>query len=280
MMRTRISTLLLGAVAITALPSLAEARKNPLAGQPMVRHKMELRLKRFEVAPTFEASVQADYQHTLSGGLKAEYHLTDNLSFGGVFFFGGGIDTALASQIRDSLPETQTPGDPTPDRDDFNSHLNSIPIHGGVHATFTPWFGKMALFGKAFVNFDMYLTGGLAFAMTKNPNEDPDLGTGCTPTIDDPAAEGNARYNDPRNDPPCNSGFRPGIQLGAGMHVFVNKWVAIDFSFRNYMFTDNPSGLDFTGDLKVDEDDQRFMSHLFFGVGVSLFLPPKIKISK
>ena len=62
--------------AVAALPGPAFARKSPLEGQPDVRHKYELRQLRFEVAPTFEATVQADYKHTVSGGLKLEYHLT------------------------------------------------------------------------------------------------------------------------------------------------------------------------------------------------------------
>ena len=54
---------------------------------------------------------------------------------------------------------------------------------------------------------------------------------------------------------------------------------ALDISFRDYMFTDNPSGQDFNADRKVDDSDPRFLSHLFFGVGVSLFLPPKVKVT-
>lgn len=278
---TRTRTLLFAATAAAAtlaIPTLAQARKSPLEGQPAVRHKYELRLQRFEVAPTFEATVGADYKHTLSGGIKAEYHLSDTLSFGGLVFFGASMDTGLTEQIRDSLPTTQSPADPTPSRQTFDNHLNTMPIHGGIHATFTPWFGKMALFGKTFLAFDMYVSGGFGFAVLKNEfGEDY-----CAPKPDpmDPAYSEQNPNVDPRNDCPYNSGFKPGLQFGAGMHVFLSKWVALDFSFRNYMFSDNPSGLDFNADGRVDSDDPRFMSHLFFGVGVSLFLPPKVKISR
>jgi hypothetical protein len=46
------------------------------------------------------------------------------------------------------------------------------------------------------------------------------------------------------------------------------------------MFADNPAGLDFNGDFKVDDDDRRFLSHLFVGIGVSIYLSPKAEISK
>ena len=80
-MLKRFGITLLAAATALALPGTAFARKSPLEGQPDVRHKYELRSLRFEVAPTFEATVQADYKHTVSGGLKIEYHLTDSLSF-------------------------------------------------------------------------------------------------------------------------------------------------------------------------------------------------------
>lgn len=256
--------------------SAAEARKSPLAGQPAVRHKMELRKLRFEVAPTFDMSVAADYKNTLSAGLKLEYHLTDLLSIGGRILFGASLDSGLTSQIEDSLPTTEMPGDPTPTRSQFKDHLNETPFHGSANVTLTPWFGKMALFGKAFVNFDIYVTGGLGFAQTRNSWG---AGDTCTNAEGTDMDTGEPIYSDPRNDCPHNAGFNPGVTLGGGIHVFVNRWMAVDLSFHNYMFNDNPSGLDFNADQKVDEADRRFLSHLFFSVGLSMYLPTKIKIS-
>ncbi len=282
-MLKRFGTTLLAAAAVAAVfvPGSASARKSPLEGQPDVRNKYELRLLRFEVAPTFEATVQADYKHTVSGGLKLEYHITDSLSFGGMIFFGTGLDTALTESVRDSLPTTVGGGDPTPTRDQFNSHLNTMPLHGGVGATFTPWFGKISLFSKLYLAFDIYVSGGFGFASLANDFGEDD----CTPaqdgsTIDPVTGAEVDRFDDPRNDCPYNSGFKPGIQVGVGMHIFINKWVALDISFRDYFFKDNPSGQDFNADRKVDGSDPRFLGHLFVGVGVSFFLPPKVKISR
>ncbi len=64
------------------------------------------------------------------------------------------------------------------------------------------------------------------------------------------------------------------------MHVFFNDWMALDISLHNYAYVDNPSGLDFNGDRRVDGGDDRVLSHLFFGVGLSFYLPPKAKISR
>jgi outer membrane beta-barrel protein len=273
--RRTAAALAAGAALLLAGVADAQTRRSPLDGQPAVRHKFELRDKRFQVSPTFDMSVAADYKHTLSGGLKLEYHLTDGLSLGGMAFFGGGMNTGLMEQIHESLPTSTTPGDPTPSRSQFRERLNTIPFHGSLHATITPWFGKLSLFGKSELAFDVYVRGGLGLAQTKNGMSSDN----CAPTPEGRDVDDNPIYNDPRNDCAWNSGFHPGIMIGGGLHLFLNRWMALDLSLHNYMFNDNPSGLDFNGDLKVDADDKRFLSHLFFGVGISLFLPPKVKIS-
>jgi len=278
-MLKRSGTALLAAAVALAVPASAFARKSPLEGQPDVRHKYELRTLRFEVAPTFEATVQADYKHTVSGGLKLEYHISDSLSFGGLIFFGTGIDTQLTEAVTNSLGNTADMNDPTPTRDQFTQHLNTMPLHGGAGVTFTPWFGKIALFSKLYLAFDVYLSGGFGFASLKN-----EFGKdNCEPVQDGTRTDANGVqqpvFDDPRNDCPWNSGFQPGVQVAAGMHIFMSKWVALDLSFRDYFFKDNPSGQDFNADRQVDSSDPRFLGHLFVGVGISLFLPPKVKIS-
>jgi outer membrane beta-barrel protein len=279
-MLKRFGITLLAATTAVAVPSVAFARKSPLEGQPDVRHKYELRTLRLEIAPTFEATVQADYKHTVSGGLKLEYHITDSLSFGGMVFFGTGIDTQLTTAVNGSLQPTRDPNDPAPSQADFKDHLNTMPLHGGAGVTFTPWFGKISMFSKLYLAFDVYVSGGFGFASLKNDLSEDN----CDPTVDSTTmdAEGNPVnvYSDPRNDCAFNSGFKPGVQLGAGMHVFINKFIALDISFRDYFFKDNPSGQDFNADLKVDDSDPRFLGHLFVGVGLSFFVPPKVKISR
>src|SRR5262249_50821160 len=148
-----------------------------------------------------------------------------------------------------------------------------IPIHGGVGLTFTPWFGKLAVFQRAFLAYDIYLSGGFGFAKTENDFSGDDKATTCDTTPDKCADPTMAVYNDPRNDGPHNAGFQPGIQFGGGLHLYFSEFAGIDIYIRDYMFTDNPSGLDFNNNLKIDDSDRRFLSHLFVGVGLSFFLP-------
>jgi outer membrane beta-barrel protein len=239
-----------------------------------VRHRILLVNGRFELAPLFESSINAEYYHTVGGGLKLEYHLGDMFSIGAVGVFSTSLKTGLTSRILDTLDETtDNPNDPTPTRGQYEQHLNKMPLHGAAYVSLTPWYGKLAAFGKAFVNFDFYFQGGVAFAQLTND---------CASNICDDTHPGEIQGdeppdNHPNNDPPLNDGNRIGVYLGGGVHVFLKDFVALDLTVRDYLFSDNPSGLDFTADLAVKDDDSRFLNHLFMGVGVSFFLPPTAK---
>jgi outer membrane beta-barrel protein len=267
-------------VLVAVVASAAEARESPLADQPAVRHKYELRDGRFEITPTFEASIAADFRHTLAGGLQLDYHLTDSLSIGALIFFGTSFNTGLMNQVIDSLPPAGQETYPTPSKDTAQQHANSIPIHGGLGLTFTPWFGKLAVFQRAFLSYDIYFTGGFGFAKTQNDYSGDDSATTCDASPDKCADPTMAVYNDPRNDGPHNAGFQPGVQFGGGLHLYFSEVAGLDIYIRDYMFTDNPSGLDYNHDFKVDDSDRRFLSHLFVGVGVSIFLPTTARISR
>lgn len=245
-------------------------KRNPLEGQPPVRHRKLLVKNRFEVGLAFESSINADFMHTPSAGLKLEYHLTDMLSIGGVGFYGFPLETGLASRILETLPQAANDMDPTPSRQQFEQHLNKMPIHAAGYATLTPWYGKLAAFGRFFLHFDFYFSGGLAVAQLTNECCD-------FPTDPSPGGDANTPPDDnPNNDAALNDGTKLGLYLGGGIHVFVNDFMALDLTVRDYLFSDNPSGLDFDADLAVTDDDNRFLNHLFLGLGVSFFLPAKV----
>lgn len=261
-------------VLVDATPAAAE-----IPG-PAVRHRKLLVKKRFELTPLFESTINADFRHIVGGGLKTEYHLTDKLSFGALGVFSTAIDTGLVKRITPTLETTEDNTTREPSQAEFTQHLNKMPIHGAAYVSLTPWYGKLAAFGKAFVNFDFYFQGGLAFAQLKSSCA-ASICNDANPgqTIDDPNTPGPDIVPDdnPNNDPPLNSGTRLGAYIGGGIHVFLTDAVALDLTVRNYMFSDNPSGADFNADLFVDDSDSRFQSHLFMGMGVSIMLPFKVK---
>jgi outer membrane beta-barrel protein len=240
---------------------ISDERVSPLAGQPPVRNRRLLVNQRLEITPSFESTLNADYRHTLSGGIKAEYHMLDTWSLGVLGLFGESFNTGLTNRIIASLPDT--PGDtPDPSKAQFEQHLNSIPIHGAAYASFKPFYGKLAAFGSIFLSYSFYVQGGLAVAVLDNDCCD-------FPT--------NAGDGDPRTDPPTNDGTQLGIYAATGMQVFFSDFLALDLSVRDYYFRDNPSGLDYTGDLRVTDDDNRLMHHFAVGAGLSLFFPRKAR---
>lgn len=265
----------LGSVAVDAEPAHAQRRESALEGQPAVRHRLLLVRNRFEITPSFESTINADFRHIVGGGLKLEYHLSDMLSFGAVGIFATSIDTGLVNRIMPTLEPTVDNDTREPSQNEFEQHLNEMPIHGAAFVSLTPWYGKLAAFGKAFVNFDFYFQAGVSFASLKS-NCDASICTDDRPGFGDPTADPPILPDEnPNNDPPLNDGARVGLYLGGGIHVFLNEWIALDLTVRDYAFSNNPSGADFNADLAVTEDDSRFLHHLFMGIGVSILLPMK-----
>ena len=265
------------ALLLVAGSASAQNRRTPLDGQPAVRNRLLLVKNRFELTPGFESTVNADFRHIVGGTLKLEYHLSDMLSFGGIGVFATALDTGLVKRIMPTLEDSVDDATREPSQEEFEQHLNTMPIHGAAYVSLTPWYGKLAAFGKAFVNFDFYFQAGVSFAQLKSDCEasvcDDDAPGVGHPTDDPPVLPD----DNPNNDPPLNSGTRVGLYLGGGIHVFLNEFLALDLTVRDFAFSDNPSGADFNADLAVKDDDARFLQHLFMGVGVSVMLPMKAK---
>jgi outer membrane beta-barrel protein len=280
---------ILAVVALAALSTeaYAERRTNSLATDVAVRRRRLLVKNRFEFAPLFESTVNADFRHIVGGGAKLEYHLGDMLSIGLIGVGSTALNTKLVDKIVPSL-DTQAEKQQKvmagmfirePSQEELLDRLNTMPLHGAAYVSLTPWYGKLAAFGQAYVAFDFYFQAGLSFASLKSD---------CPSTICSDPSPGVSRLdpmtgdtippdNNPNNDPPLNSGSRVGLYLGGGIHVFLNDFLALDMTVRDYAFTDNPSGADFNADLFVSDADNRFLHHLFFGVGISVMLPTTVK---
>ena len=269
-------------------PAHAEPRQNSLAADVAVRHRRLLVKNRFEFAPLFESTINADFRHIIGGGAKLEYHLSDMLSIGVIGVASTALDTKLVDKIVPTLMTQKAKDDLVmrgmnirePSQEEFLDRLNTMPFHGAAYASLTPWYGKLAAFSQAFVAFDFYFQAGIAFAQ---------LNSSCPIAICSDPAPGKSRPdptnpmenlppdNNPNNDPPLNSGGRVGIYLGGGIHVFLNDFLALDMTVRDYAFTDNPSGADFNADLFVSDADNRFLHHIFMGAGLSIMLPTTVK---
>jgi outer membrane beta-barrel protein len=282
-------TLLAVVVGVVAVAGAAHAerRQSTLASDVAVRHRRLLVKKRLELAPLFESTINADFRHIIGGGAKLEYHLTDKLSVGVIGVGSTSINTKLVDKIVPSLDPQALKQQKVamglairePSQEELLDRLNTMPFHGAAYLSLTPWYGKLAAFGQAYVAFDFYFQAGVSFAQLKSSCP-VDVCSDQFPGISHPDPMGGENLppdNNPNNDPPLNSGTRVGLYLGGGIHVFLNDFLALDMTVRDYAFTDNPSGADFNADLFVSDADNRFLHHLFFGVGISVMLPTTVK---
>ncbi|HET7506689.1 MAG TPA: outer membrane beta-barrel domain-containing protein [Kofleriaceae bacterium] len=272
----------LAVVGLLAVSSVAyaERRQNTLAADVAVRHRRLLVKHRFEFAPLFESTINADFRHILGGGAKLEYHLSDMWSIGAIGVYSTSLDTKLVEKITPTLEPMVDNKTREPSQAEFTDRLNTMPLHGAAYISFTPWYGKLAAFSQAFVAFDFYFQAGVAFASLKS-NCPAAVCSDKFPGVSQPDPAGGPEPLppdlNPNNDPPLNDGSRVGLYLGGGIHVFLNDFLALDMTVRDYAFTDNPSGADFNADLFVSDADNRFLHHLFFGVGLSVMLPTTVK---
>jgi len=266
-------------------------RLNSLHNDYAVRHRRLLLRNRFEFTPLFESTINADFQHTIGGGVKLEYHMSDMLSIGVIGVYGTSIHTGLVDKLVNpnspsKLEDATNDMTREPSIQEFEDHLNSMPIHGAAYISITPWYGKLAAFSSAYVAFDFYFQGGVSFAQLQGDcptSVCSDMNPGQPRPNPMPGGENLPPDNNPNNDAPLNTGGRVGLYLAGGLHVFLNDFLALDLSVRDYAFSDNPSGADYNADLfvgtnkKTGEDDNRFLHHLFFGAGVAIMFPTTIK---
>src|SRR5262245_15873372 len=93
--------------ATTSVSANTGRRKSALSTDKAVRNRRLLVNGRFEAAPTFESTINPEFQHIVGGGLKLEYHLSDMLSIGAVGIGSTQFNTKLTDRIVPTLMTSQ-----------------------------------------------------------------------------------------------------------------------------------------------------------------------------
>jgi outer membrane beta-barrel protein len=251
--------------------SLAQERKSPLEGQPAIRHRYEMRKNRFELGPSFAFSINRALRQAIMLGLRVEYHILDWLSVGADFGYGVGLDTGLTKELEERCEGTcYGPASDPSNPDDIKAwdvhteRFSDLRLVGDVRLIFTPISGKLGVFSKLFMGYDLYAFVGFGMALLAN------------------------KY-DGGNDDKASQGLRVGPAWGVGMHLFFTKFFALGAEIKDIAFSDNESGGDLTrglsddekaaGKILIDGDDKSFSNHWFAGVTFTFFLPAKVKMS-
>jgi outer membrane beta-barrel protein len=248
-----------------ALPRAAQAqRRSPLADAPAIRKRVELRDTRLEVGAGFGSTVNQDFYHTMMLDVKLGFHFTDWLSVSAV---GGFAVANLATGFQDRLSQTlmnETGMGRAPTATDAQASMSKITMMGAGQLEFTPFTGKYSLFGKIFAHYDFYAFGGIGVL-------------NLSPTNSGVAA---ACVSGMTTAKLCGvSGFKPGGNVGLGLHSFFNQWIGLNVELRDIIAQINPSGRDVNGDGMANLDDLTWGSTFIASANIVVFLPSAAAIS-
>jgi outer membrane beta-barrel protein len=275
MMRTRLLPLLVLLALPTLLPETAHAdRRNPLDGQPAVRRRLQLRKLRFEVTPQFVTSINQDYKHAFGPGINLQFHLTDWLAIGVQGVYTLNSNTGLEDKVRAALPTTayNSYSGPQPNLQIHDEHVMGIQAIFSAYAQITPFYGKIAFFSALFVNYDLYVNGGIGFV---------DYTSKCCSAVNTTGKPNSSvGADDPNTQNGHFDGLKIGGQIGVGAHIYFNEWFGLQFELRDYIVGANPGGLDTNGDRILNSKDEGPQNNIFFGVGVTIMLPPTARQSR
>ncbi len=276
------------AASLASTEALAD-RRNPLAGQPTVRHRQELREFRLELTPLMGISYLENFNHAVLGGAKLNYHFKDWFAIGGMFAGGTSVRTGVADEILTTLAPAGMPGtcpsDGVPAKAGSpvcglaERAMNKVTWIAGINAEITPMSGKFSLFSRSFFNYDFYFLGGVGFV--NRTNDLPAVRNTDTPQTCKDEAMGTPVRNTPESGG-CygqNQGTLIGPMLGVGFHMFFTPAVALNVEFRDILVSENSSGRDVNFDGRLTGDDKKLGNKFFWTLGVAFYLPWRPNIS-
>jgi outer membrane beta-barrel protein len=277
-MRT-VATLVLGFV--ICLPTIARAekeRKSPLTDAPVIRKRVELRDKRFEIGVGAGVTIGQDFYNAMLVMPKMAFHITDWLSLAGV----GGFNvmptwkSSFNSDLTGALP-SDTDGKVSakpPYREEALSGYNRINYLAVGQLEFIPLSGKIALLSSLFTYFDFYvLVGGGIINLVAAET----VKSTCVAEPPDPSKP-EVQY--------CHGQTKPFVTSevaftgGVGVHAFLGRWAALNLELHDLIYKNNASGRDVNGDKTVDSKDQQFTNNYLFSLNFQFFFPTTPKISR
>jgi len=288
----RRKVMILSTLLVLAAASTAQAQEilleGPLAGAPACRSCVLHREGRFTVAPLFLFSLLDDYRRHISLGLRMQYNITDwlalSISGGYSGFWGDVLDTGLTEEVANKAPNgIQTnranyPFDVSANggqaaKEHTTELLGRIMGFVSAEVVFVPLRGKFGLFSRLFLDVDLYVFAGYAFAFVneRKPVDCRDNSIrsadrpGGIPNYVDSTEAFNARCpwvgSAPAGETSVAQVPRDSTRLaagagtyGVGVSIYFNDWLALTLEYRLMPIKWNHTGTDERGmDLENDE---------------------------
>lgn len=271
----KIVALLLGAVVCVCLPTVARAekeRKSPLTDAPVIRKRLELRDKRFEIGVGAGVTIGQDFYNALLVMPKMAFHFNDWISLAAV----GGYNltpnwkSSFNNDVYAKLPADGEDTIKSPYKSEAAPTMNQIKYLAMGQVEFIPLSGKIALLGSLFSYFDFYVLAGAGIVNL--------VAAGAQPG----QCDASNVANNPNNTPKCqaNVGTELMGNFGVGAHAFFTHWLALNLEVHDLLYKNNPSGRDVNGDGVTDSADLKLTNNWLFSLNFQFFLPVKAKISR
>lgn len=298
-----------------------------LEGKPVVVDRLELRKYRFQIVPAIGISLSQPFVHKGLVGAHLRFDFTDWIGIRGSFMYGvidvenkllkalndGGLPVGINNVDGDiDMATGEGPFRPTDELDnpsalqhDFQAGLTKLQFQGSLDLAFTPFAGKLGLFSAVFTEYDIYIFGGLGFAnwsrhypkarsTSQQLTEDygamnlgiVDSTNPLSPNYCENAA-GEPNSECLLHPVKADTGFRVGGSFGAGLHLFITDWLAINPEVHDIIVGHNDAGLNATiTDVPPTVNnggngtDRVARHNVSFNLGFAFYLPPKAKRSR
>lgn len=199
--------------------------------QPVSGH-LFLKKGRVEISPSVNFSLRDAFFTKYVFGGTLTWFPTETLGFG---IRGGYSLPVIAGSAQICTIDTNDPtvrGCRPPTADELDGRApGQITLLGGADVQWAPIYGKFSILAEQFLHFDLYGIGGVSAVQYIGPESQNYLTFG-----------GN---------------------VGAGMRLFVNKWMSVRTELRDVIYIEQTQG-DPSSDLR---------HQLFFELGFSFFFP-------
>jgi outer membrane beta-barrel protein len=183
-----------------AWPQVAQAqlvRKKFKDRVHVIQRKPVLQKKRFDLAPHFGMSINDSVYQSFRVGAKGTYHITER------FGIGLGFDWYNFGNVLGGATEAY---ELAYERARLVADTPQINWAASLEASWVPIFGKFAFLNSALVFYDVTLHGGVAFVNSQS--------------LQLPTANGGV-----------------GAIVGITNHIFLSKWLSLNFDISNTMFS-------------------------------------------
>jgi outer membrane beta-barrel protein len=201
----------------------------------------------------------------------------------------GTVDAVNGGAPCRELAETDNPA---PLLHDFQSGVTRAQWQASVDAVFTPFSGKLGLFSAIFTEYDIYVFGGLGlvgwnkhYKNAESTSETLNLDT-SDPSLPSYCQEQGINQQNTEcllHPVSADTGVKVGGSFGAGVHLFLTDWVALNLEIQDIVTSNNLTGLNTTvTDVppQVNKDDKDVFHNVTMQLGAKFYIPFKAKRTK